>query len=160
MSSYCYSYAQNCNFGCCDANGICPISATNCYYYYNSVIILGVGAIVGIVIGCIVFIVAVIGFSCWLCRRRRRMLAGSGAGVTVVMTGQATGYPPTYGQVAYGQPAYGQNPVGYGQPLNNEVVVGYGKPIPTGQPAYGYGQPNNPMTEQPTFGQPILQQPI
>jgi hypothetical protein len=159
MSSYCPSYSQNCAYGCCTFSGLCPTVSSNCYYYYYNTVLLSVGAIIGIVIGCIVFIIAVIGFSCWLCRRRRQRLLNSGnSGVTMVMTGQVQ--QPVYGQPVYGQQQQPNIQPGYAQ-QGYEQQQGYGQqgqPYNAyGQPAYGYGQPlYNPMTDQPSTGEPIM----
>lgn len=104
MSSYCNAIAQNCSYLCCNASGLCPVTSGNCAFYYYSPVILGIGAIIGIVIGGIVFITAVIAFSCWLCRRRRQNLLAGQAGVTVMMQGVP--------QQQYGSPTYGKAPPG------------------------------------------------
>lgn len=88
MSSYCASIAQNCYLNCCNASGLCPTSYTSCYYYYyTDPVLLSIGAIIGIVVGCLAGVAAIIGITCWLCRRRRMLATGGGGGVTVMMTG-------------------------------------------------------------------------
>jgi hypothetical protein len=135
MSNNCNIYAQSCEYSCCDYNGFCTTSSSNCYYYYNGNVsaVLSIGAIIGIVIGCLAFVGAIIGFSCWLIRRRRLNMPfkTGGGGMTVVMTGglnqtEMSGYPPNYGQAYNQQQNYGQT-------------------------AY------NPMMQQPPLGQPIMQ---
>jgi hypothetical protein len=66
MSSFCASYSQKCSEGCCDKYGYCPSDyGTPCYYYYNntnntsstfSFATMSISEIVGISIGCIVFL--------------------------------------------------------------------------------------------------------
>lgn len=65
---YCQSY--NCQHDCCDINGLCPTLSSDCYMYYKTASI-SVGGIVGIIIGCLVFIGLIILVVC-LCRRRYR----------------------------------------------------------------------------------------
>lgn len=67
MSSSCI--IQNCTYNCCNYQGTCPASITGCYYYYPTPVILSIGTIIGIVIGCLVLLGFSIAFIVFLCRR-------------------------------------------------------------------------------------------
>jgi len=125
----CYYY--NCKFNCCDYYGYCPSYSYNCYYYYNNS--LSAGAIVGLVIGIICFIVFV-ALLVYLCRRcRERSYVPPPPPIAPPQTEVYVynpNYPPYQGQEMQNQ--YGYNPQGYNAPYTNN---------PAPQPNY-YGNPN------------------
>lgn len=87
FSQYCY-YGY-CALQCCNINGQCASSASQCsdfYNYINTAAIVTAVYIVGIVIGTIVgvqFLSAVIFFLCWFFKRRTRLAKVYGAVVNM-----------------------------------------------------------------------------
>lgn len=120
----------NCYWNCCNYYGYCPTYSRDCYYYYSDPAITA-GAIIGIVLGIIVFIFIIV-LIIWCCRRYRERHYSQPPPPPVTnneiyMVPMQPPYEGGYGQPNYPPPAAG--PQYYGQPGNG----GYGPNQP-----YGY----------------------
>lgn len=77
MSSYCGPQSQQCPENCCDKMGQCPqISGQSCFYYYSSANPqsgLSVGAITGIVVGCVALL-SLIPIALWCYKRQKKIV--------------------------------------------------------------------------------------
>jgi hypothetical protein len=95
MSSFCSASSQSCVEGCCDKFGECPsFYGNSCYYYYSSsskmvsyIIRLGMGQIIGIAVGSVMFVLVIITLICWY-RRRQAQLLMSNAGVGIAQSSE------------------------------------------------------------------------
>ncbi|XP_060601986.1 uncharacterized protein LOC132755184 isoform X2 [Ruditapes philippinarum] len=138
--------AEYCSFlTYCDDGYYCCENNTKCC----SENVLTVGAIIGIVIGCIIFISCVVAVICCLTKQSHRkgqvVQPVQPAGVAIITTGQG---PPGYSQPGYGQPQmYGQQPM-YGQPQMYGQHPMYGQPQMYGQQSFAQQQFGS---QQPTF---------
>lgn len=58
MSNMCLSSAQNCISMCCNEFGRCPLSSTDCYYFYGSSPAgqMAIPTIAGIAVGSLAFL--------------------------------------------------------------------------------------------------------
>ncbi|XP_045199133.2 uncharacterized protein LOC123553499 [Mercenaria mercenaria] len=119
----------------CDDGYYCCNDDTHCC----SDTILTIGAIIGIVIGCIVFVGCVIAVICCVTKQGHRpgriVQPVQQHGVAVITTVHPQGQPG-YGQPMYGQPSYGQQQYGVQQPPM------YGQPT-YGQQQHGVQQPQS-----------------
>lgn len=127
----CRSYS--CRYDCCDINGYCPSSSSNCYYYYSTG--MTTGAIVGIIIG-ILFFFGFVFLMVYLCRRcRERQMAREPPPPPVtaieIYPTQPTFIGPSNQVPPYGQPY----PNTYNQPYPNN----YNQPYPN---YYNQSEPN------------------
>lgn len=80
MSAYCDSDSQACLQGCCNALTKCPSSPSGCFYYYDGrentpgydpTATLTAGAIAGIIVGSLFFVVIIVTLCLWWRGRKR-----------------------------------------------------------------------------------------
>lgn len=100
----CYSYEYSCNNGRCIDNSLTCNSYNPCGDYSDCDVVLTVGGIAGVVIGCAVFVTVVI-IVIIICRRRRTIIVQRNSHVPVPVA--ATVPPTSYG---YNQPVPAQYP--------------------------------------------------
>ncbi|XP_053397764.1 uncharacterized protein LOC128556482 [Mercenaria mercenaria] len=131
-----------CNaFYYCEDGYYCCDNDTRCCS--NS--LLTIGAIVGIVIGCLVFIIGCcVAVICCVKKQGHRpgqiVQPAQQPGVAIISTGQPQGQPG-YGQPMYGQPIYGHQP--YGQQQHGVQQPPSSNKAETSDPAYPLPPPNS-----------------
>lgn len=110
-------YDTSCFYDCCNILGYCPSSSSGCYYYYYDTTGLTIGAIVGIVLGCLFFI-AMIAIIVCLCRRCQGGYYNTPRTNEIILVNTQPSY------IGYNQAPYGAYGGRYQpNPLNQPMVL-------------------------------------